>query len=197
VLFATAVTGVILGSVSSRPIAALIPEKKTVFSLGLAWYAFFTSLVIILRLLGVLPDNEDPLVPVLYISCSFISAVGLGVALPMIGSMIADITDEHERLYGDRQEGIYYAAASFAGKAVGGAGPVVAGFVIDLAGIAPGSSPESVTAEAIVRFGWVSGPSVIVLSGISIAAISFYRITRERHAETLALIQSGTRSPAS
>ena len=67
------------------------------------------------------------------------SALGLGVALPMIGSMIADVTDEHERLHGVRQEGMYYAAASFAGKVVGGAGPVFAGVAIDLAGIAPGS----------------------------------------------------------
>ncbi|MGI9326433.1 MAG: hypothetical protein ACR2PZ_14520 [Pseudomonadales bacterium] len=44
--------------------------------------------------------------------------------------------------------------ARFAGKVVGGAGPVLAGFIIDLAGIEPGSTPASVDPLAIERFGW-------------------------------------------
>ena len=103
----------------------------------------------------------------------------------MGGSMIADITDEHERIHGNRQEGIYYAAASFAGKAVGGIGPVFAGIIIDLAGIMPGTSPEEAAPEAIIRFGWAQGPAVILLTAISIFALSFYSIDRKRHEETL------------
>ena len=60
----------------------------------------------------------------------------------MISSLVADITDEHERLHGNRQEGIYYAAASFVGKAVSGLGPIVAGFIVDIAGIQPGTAAE-------------------------------------------------------
>ncbi len=101
----------------------------------------------------------------------------------MIGSMIADVTDEHERLHNERQEGIYFAAASFVGKIVGGAGPVFAGLTIDLAGIAPGSDPATVDPAAIMRFGWVQGPAVIFLTMLSVIAIGFYRISRERHAE--------------
>ena len=111
--------------------------------------------------------------------------MGLGAALPMIGSMIADITDEHERIHGERQEGIYYAAASFAGKMVGGAGPVLAGFVVDLAGIEPGATVASVPASAVARFGWVQGPTVLVLTGISVACISFFSITRAQHRDTV------------
>jgi glycoside/pentoside/hexuronide:cation symporter, GPH family len=188
-LFGIAVTGIIIGSLLSRPAASVIKEKPTLFAAGLAWYAFFTSSVIILRLINWLPPNSDPLVAQLYIGSAFVSALGLGVAIPMIGSMIADVTDEHERLHGDRQEGVYYAAASFAGKVIGGAGPVMAGIVIDMAGIAPGTDPASVAAETVSRFGWLQGPSVIVLTLLSIAAISFYRISRARHAEILDAIR--------
>jgi glycoside/pentoside/hexuronide:cation symporter, GPH family len=184
-LFAIAVVGIVCGSLMSRPAARWIKEKRTLFALGLAWYACFTSVVIILRLLELLPPNSDPLIAPLYIGSAFVSALGLGVAIPMIGSMIADITDEHERRYGDRQEGIYYAAASFAGKMIGGAGPVMAGIVIDLAGIPPGTAPAAVAAETVSRFGWLQGPSVLILSAVSIIAIMFYRITRARHAEIL------------
>jgi Na+/melibiose symporter-like transporter len=183
-LFGTAIVGIVTGSACSRAMFYFIKEKKTLFIAGMIWYAFFTSIVIILKLLDMLPSDQS-FVATLYIGSAFISALGLGVSIPLIGSMIADITDEHERLHGDRQEGIYYAAASFAGKAVGGAGPVFAGLVIDLAGITPGSSPDTVAPEAIFRFGLVQGPSVIVLTAISIFAISFYGVSRKKHEETL------------
>ena len=172
--------------IRDRPLGQIIDEKRTLFISGSLWYAGWTSIVIILRLIGVLPDNEHPLVAPLYITCGCISAIGLGVAIPMIGSLVADITDEHERLHGTRQEGIYYAAASFAGKAVGGVGPIVAGIIIDMSGITPGTPPGEVSAEAIARFGWFTGPGVITLSLLSVLAISFYNITRAQHAQTLA-----------
>jgi len=184
-LFGLSVVGIIVGSLLSRPMAALFPEKRTLFAVGLSWYAVFSSIVIIARLIGILPPNGDPLLAPIYFSCAFASAVGLGTAIPMIGSMVADITDEHERLHGSRQEGIYYAAASFAGKVIGGAGPVMAGIVIDAAGIPPGSDPSTVSADAVVRFGWLQGPSVILLTAVSVVAIMFYRISRRRHAEIL------------
>lgn len=184
-LFATAITGMVIGSMLSRSISYLIKEKKMVFIAGMAWYAFFTSSVIILKLFDWLPFTSQDEVAFLYIASALISAIGLGAAIPLTGSMIADITDEHERIYGDRQEGIYYAAASFAGKAVGGIGPIFAGIIIDLAGIEPGTSPDEVAAEAIIRFGWVQGPAVILLTAISIFATSFYSVNRTRHNETL------------
>ncbi len=189
-LFAGAIAGIVIGSLLSRPAAALIREKRNLFIAGSAWYALWTSSIIILRLLDVLPGNEDPRVAIAYIATGCISAVGLGVAIPLIGSMIADVTDEHERQHGLRQEGIYYAAASFAGKAVGGAGPILAGFIIDLAGIVPGSAPAEVDPAAITRFGWATGPSVVLLSAISIACIWFYGITRQHHKQILAEIRS-------
>ena len=184
-MFAGAIAGIVVGSLISRPMAGIIKEKRNLFIAGSVWYALWTSSVIILRLLDVIPGNEEPMVAIAYMSTACISAIGLGVAIPMIGSMIADVTDVHEYRHGNRQEGIYYAAASFAAKAVGGAGPIFAGFIIDLAGIAPGTPPAEVAPEAIIRFGWAAGPSALVLSGLSVVAIYFYAISRASHSEIL------------
>ena len=195
-LFAGAIAGIIFGSLASRPIANLIPEKRQIFIAGSIWYALWTSSIIMLRLFELIPGNEDPIVAVLYIGTGCISAIGLGVAIPMIGSLTADITDEHERLHGNRQEGIYYAAASFVGKAVSGIGPIVAGFIVDLAGITPGTPAAEVPADVIARFGWSTGPTILVLTGLSLVAISFYNISRRQHAEILAEIeQRSTKRP--
>ncbi|MEM7017626.1 MAG: MFS transporter [Pseudomonadota bacterium] len=188
-LFATAIVGIVIGSSMSRPMAFLIKEKRNLFIAGMAWYAFFTSSVIILKLFDLLPVEEQSQVAMLYIASALTSAVGLGIAIPLIGSMIADITDEHELIHGDRQEGIYYAAASFAGKAIGGIGPIFAGIIIDLSGITPGTAPSEVSEAALTRFGWAQGPSVILLTAVSILAISFYRIDRKKHDATLAAIE--------
>ena len=184
-LFTGAIIGIILGSLSARPLAAVFPEKRQIFIFGSLWYAFWTSSIIMLRLFDVIPGNEDPIVAVLYISTGCISAIGLGVTIPMLTSLVADVTDEHERRHGTRQEGIYFAAGSFVAKAVSGLGPIAAGFIVDLAGITPGTPAAEVPADVIARFGWSAGPTVIVLTLISVAAIMFYDISRRQHADIL------------
>jgi GPH family glycoside/pentoside/hexuronide:cation symporter len=185
ILFGVSATGVGVGTFLARPLSNIIREKKHLYMIGHIWYALFTTYVIILRLLDLLPSNEDPFVATLYLASSAISGIGLGLAIPMGGSMMADLTDEHERLHGKRQEGIYYAAASFAGKAVGGSGAILAGLVIDLAGIPAGADPATVDPQAVERFGWALGPLVLIMTAIALGCIHFYRISRASHAEIL------------
>ena len=188
-LFTGGVIGVMTGSVLTRPLSNLVPEKKQLYMASLVFYGITTSYVVILRLLDLLPPNGDPLIPPLYIISAGISGVGLGIYITLGASMIADITDEHERLYGKRQEGIYYAAASFAGKAIGGSGAILAGLIIDFAGIPQGAAPSAVDPEAITRFGWALGPAVLFMMAVALACISFYSISRAQHAEILRQIR--------
>ncbi len=185
ILFACSVSAVVFGSALTRPLSNIIREKKHLYIAGQVWYALFTSYVIILRLLDLLPPNSDPIIAPLYIISGAISGIGLGVAIPLSASMIADVTDEHQRRHGKRQEGIYYAAASFAGKAIGGSGAIIAGLIIDFSGIQRGADPATVSPDSIVRFGWALGPSVIVMTALALIAASFYTITRKQHAEIL------------
>lgn len=191
-LFSAGVIGVLSGSLLARPLSSVVREKKHLYIVGLFWYGITTSYVIILRLLDLLPPNEDPLIAPLYIISAGVSGIGLGVSITLGTSMIADITDEHERRYGKRQEGIYYAAASFAGKAIGGSGAILAGLIIDFAGIPQGADPSTVSPDALERFGWALGPAVLFMMGIAIACISFYTITRDRHASILEELRTRT-----
>ena len=198
ILFAASASGVMLGSALTRPLSNVVRQKKHLYMLGHTWYALFTTYVIILRLLDWIPANDDPLIAPLYIISSAISGIGLGVAVPLTASMIADVTDEHERRHGRRQEGVYFAAASFAGKAVGGSGAILAGLVIDLAGIPAGADPGSVDPTAVARFGWALGPLVILMTSIALGCIHFYGISRAEHAQTLKALtarRAGQKTP--
>ncbi len=180
-VFTGGVVGVTIGSILTRPLSTFVTEKKNLYIAGYTWYAIFTSYVIILKLMGLLPENGHPFIAPLYIISGAISGIGLGLAIPLSASMIADITDEHERRFGTRQEGIYYAAASFAGKAIGGSGAILAGLIIDFSGIPQGATPSTVSAEAVSRFGWALGPAVIAMTALSLTCIAFHDISRANH----------------
>ena len=63
---------------------------------------------------------------------AFVQGVGVSQGVVSFGSMVAAIVDEQELKTGRRQEGVFFAAVSFAGKATSGLGGLVAGIGLDL-----------------------------------------------------------------
>ncbi len=95
--------------------------------------------------------------------------------------MVADITDQHEEVHGTRNEGIYFAALSFAAKAVGGFGIVISGVVVDLAGIGRSATIATLDPGALRFLGMAMGPGVLVMIAATIYVSSFYTLSREEH----------------
>ena len=98
-------------------------------------------------------------------------------------SALADITDEQELVTGRRQEGTFYAARSFFGKASSGLGHLFAGIAIDVISFPVGAEPGSVDADTIFRLGLIEGPIAIIPAFIAIYFYRKYDLSRERHAE--------------
>jgi len=104
------------------------------------------------------------------------------------GSMVADIVDEQELETGRRQEGIFFAAVSFAGKATSGLGGLVAGVSLDLIDWPQGEAIRTaadVDPEVIVRLGLLFGPGVAVFGFATVWMFSLYRLDRDAHAAIL------------
>jgi Na+/melibiose symporter-like transporter len=170
-----------LGAGLATPLGGFFQEKKTLLMGGLAWYAMWNTLPIMLSLAGLAPEPGDASLFYLVMVCNAICSMGIGVLTVMIGSMIADITDQHEAMHGNRSEGIYFAASSFASKAIGGFGVVISGVVIDLAGIQRSATVETVDPESLTTLALAMGPGVMILIGCTILAASFYDLSREKH----------------
>ena len=171
--------GASLGSVVTR----FLREKRSTAMLGIAWYAVWSSSMPTLRLLGLAPLQGDPwLVPAIAIT-GVIGGLGIGVAIVAKNAMLADITDEHERRYGARQEGIYFSSSYFAEKAVTGVGIVLAGLTLEFLGLESSATPETVPSSVVQGLGIIFGPATFAVLLIPIALLLGYDITRARHAE--------------
>ena len=168
----------------------IFKEKKTLLLGGLAWYAIWNTSPITLSLLGLFPEPGNISVFYLVAAANAICSMGIGVLGVMLGAMVADITDQHEEAHGTRNEGIYFAALSFAAKAIGGLGIIVSGVIVDLAGIAKNTTVATIKPESLHTLAMAMGPGVLVLIGITIFAASFYRLTRVEHTRIRAAIEA-------
>ncbi len=179
--FPASVIGGFIGAALATPLGRIFPEKKTLLIGGLVWYALWNTLPIILSLFGVFPKPGEPMLFYLVMAANAICALGIGVLGVMIGSMIADITDEHEEIHGSRNEGIYYAAASFAAKAIGGFGIIISGVVVDIAGIERNATFETIDPDSLRTLAMAMGPGVLVMIGITALVASLYKLSRQEH----------------
>jgi Na+/melibiose symporter-like transporter len=99
--------------------------------------------------------------------------------------VLADITDEHERVHHVRQEGLYYGAISLMQKVATGLGSFIVGVMVDYSGIGALRDPSMITWDILSRIGWSFISVTIVLTLIAIIFVRQYDITRARHAEIL------------
>ncbi len=162
--------------------------KKAMLQFGLLAWATLQALPVLLRLAGWLPENgDDLLVPILF-AMRVVQGICTVQSNIAYGSMMADCIDEHELEAGKRQEGIFFAASSFTTKAPVGIGNIIAGFGLELIDWPIG--PEIRTAadvapETLVHLGILVGPGVAACALLCFWCYSYYKLTRERHAEIL------------
>jgi len=141
----------------------------------------FGALPVMLRLLGWFPDNHTPwLFPIMM--AHQILEVTLIIMFGIVqSSMLADIVEHSELATGRREEGLFFAARTFAGKATSGIGAFVAGIALDFISFPRNATPGDVPDEVIFNLGLIYGPSLMILYFLALVSMSFYRITRAGH----------------
>lgn len=153
---------------------------------ALAGTVLFAQLVVNLRLLGLMPENGDPVL----LPCLLANWVGqlfcVGLGGVTIFAMIGDIVDENELLTGLREEGLFYSARAFFAKASYSFGHFVAGILLDLFVRMPFEAiPGELDETVLTRLGLVAGPMMGVAALIALFIYAQYRLDRQRHAEIL------------
>jgi Na+/melibiose symporter-like transporter len=177
----------VVGIVIGVPFWALMSrrlDKKPTFLWGTFVFAVFAMLPVVLKLTGHWPAQENSGLYLGLLSASgFLAAFGGGAGLVAAGSMMADLVDEHEFETGRRQEGIFFGAIAFSGKASSGLGHLIAGVAIDLIHFPENAIPGQVAPEIVRHLGMIYGPGVSLLGMLAFVFLVRYSLTRDRVAE--------------
>jgi glycoside/pentoside/hexuronide:cation symporter, GPH family len=156
-------------------------SAMALFALGLTIGVIPLSL----RLLGLfVPNGSFWLVPVLAAFNILSATMSIACAI-LLGSMLADIVEDSERVTGRRSEGLFFAASSFMQKSASGLGLLFSGLVLAIAHFPSKANPATIDPQIVRHLALVYLPSIVVLYVISIVIVGFYRITRENHQENL------------
>jgi Na+/melibiose symporter-like transporter len=158
-------------------------EKKRVL-LTLAAFAAIDSITMItLRLLDVLPPNGHPLLLPLIVT-TYALGTGAGAVVGIIArSMVTDVVDEQELVTGERQEGIFFSALAFSGKAVSGLGTMLGGFVLSAIDFPTNVDATGVSDAVLFRMGLFMGPILGTLHMLPLLLYAMYSLDRSRHRE--------------
>jgi Na+/melibiose symporter-like transporter len=177
------VAGIVIG-VPFWTIASRRIDKKPTFLWGTLVFAVFAMLPLLLKLVGFWPAKEQTgLYLGLLSACGFLAAFGGGAGLVAAGSMMAVLVDEHEYDTGRRQEGIFFGAIAFSGKASSGLGHLIAGVAIDLIAFPEKAVPGQVAPQIVQHLGILYGPGIFGLGMLAFYFLVRYSLTRERVAE--------------
>lgn len=158
-------------------------DKKRTFVIGAGAIVVLGALGPGLREIGFFPGNDHPVLFPILLFLVFLSTFFAPLAGVSGGSMMADIADEHELSSGRRQEGIFFGAASFAGKSASAFGHLLAGIAIDLIAFPVGAVPGDIPAAQLTGLGLFNGPVMGLVMAIGVIYFSRYDLTRDRHAE--------------
>ena len=168
-----------------------VVEKRTIMLITIGTFVVTYSIPPFLKISGALP--EEGYVP---LTCVILSGIvfGLCIGLSFVsaGSMVADATDEHDYLFGNRREGLYFASLVFAAKAALGLGGMLAGLSLQLIGFP--SDPTSIegarqlTPQVLDRLGLLWGPVFAAGMLLSVPFFLRYRLDRKTHQKIVSTI---------
>ena len=145
---------------------------------------------IVLRLLGLFPENGSQFLLPIMLCFHLVSVTCASIVAILHSSMSIDVVEDHELGTGHRSEGVMAAASIFIAKTVSGLGIFASSLVLVLVGFPDGAVPGQVDESVIRNLALVYLPLVAVMHGCAIASIFRYRITRESHAATIAALVS-------
>ncbi|WP_129782429.1 MFS transporter [Peristeroidobacter soli] len=144
-----------------------------------------TTLPLVLRLVGLFPDNgSDAMLPLLLIFTGA-GAILTSASWILTPSMLADVVEESELKTGRRSEGVFFAGSAFLQKSMSGMGVFVSGLILTLVGFPQGAKPGLVDPEVLRNLTLVFVILVSLLHLGAVLIIRSYKITRASHAENV------------
>lgn len=163
-------------------------KKRGAIMVGAVAFSL-APLPVVLRLLGVMPPNGSDLLFQIILVMTIID-IALIICYQIIStSMIADIVEDSELKTGRRSEGVFFAGISFMRKVSRGTGLFLASLILSAANLSRDIQPGEVSEETLTLLGAGYAGGLLLLWGMMICFLFFYRISRADHEANLAALE--------
>ncbi len=159
--------------------------KKRAAILITSLSVLLSPLAFILRMLGWFPENGTPALFPTVMVFNTIDVTLIIASSILVAAMIADVVEDSEVNTGRRSEGLFFAANSFAQKAVNGLGVIVAGQLLAYVHFPTQAKLGEVPQQTLFDLASVYIPALWGFYLIAIVLLGFYRISRTSHRENL------------
>ena len=152
----------------------------------------------ILRLVGWFPENGTSELFWVLMVFNTVEVTLFIMASALVAAMLADVVEDSEVKTGRRSEGVFFAANTFAQKAVNGLGVLVAGQILAIVQFPTQAKPGEVPQETLFELAYLYVPVLMFFYLVALGVLGVYKISREGHAANLdALAQKQTAPGAS
>lgn len=175
--------------VMAAPIVSQHVSKRTGALAGYILGVFAEQGPFFGRLIGLMPENGDPLLLQILAACSFVNVFCWTMTGVFLTAMIADVVEDNAVRTGRRSEGLLFAADSLFKKISSAGGPMIAGLLLTAAAFPAGAARGAVDPDVLRTLAFVYMPTMIAFYIVSITLLSFYTIDRKRHAANLAALR--------
>ena len=159
--------GILISAVVAAFVAPMLAKrfdkKRAAIGLYIA-YMFLSPALIVLRLLGVLPDNDWPyLFPLVMFSLGVVIAIYIMFGI-LQSSMLADVVEQSQMKTGQAgKNGLFFAARTFSQKAATGMGTFMVGIILDVISFPKELSPGEVPEEVLFDLGLAYGTTMALM----------------------------------
>ncbi len=144
-----------------------------------------------LRLMGWFPENGTDALFWTLMVFNTIEVTLIIMSSSLLAAMIADMVEDSEVKTGRRSEGIFFAANSFAQKAVNGFGVVAAGQILAYIQFPTQAKPGEIPQETLFDLAALYIPVILFFYIAALSVLSLYQINRESHQNNLDELAKG------
>ncbi len=181
----TGPAGSAFGYLVATRLFATLDKRNAMIAGGVGWMVLH-ALPVALFLFDITPAKGTWAIAVMLSAIYLILGAAFAQVVVGVNTTMADIADEYELEVGRRQEGVLFAAVSFAGKSMGALGSLLAGLMLTLIDWPTGEAiktAEDIPADTILSLGIMSGPIAAMLAIPGFICLLGYKLNRAKVAE--------------
>ena len=165
------------------PFVVKAVNRKVCISVGMAGFTLLSAVAVLLPIFELSPPPASRELAYWLIGIFFAAGLLLGVYFVAIGSLAADVADEHEVNTGKRQQALISGFGMFAIKAAGAIMTMITGVYLDLIGFPAGAPVGSVPVEKVEALGFFSAGFCLLGAFLVLLVVSRFDISIDKQKE--------------